>query len=466
MRNRAIVAAAALAWGLAASGGALHGQWARIYGRSTDEVANAVLAAPDGGYVVTGTSNNQGAAGNTGAFLWIVKVAGEGGVVWQHVWECADLSEGFNRTGTVLAAPGGGYLLAASLKPRDLTASYAFLALVGPDGSLVWDKFYGGVGPGGVPLNFRIRNACAASSGGFLVVGSVAVEASLDKDLWAARFDWDGRLLWQRRYGGPAAEDGFAVREESDGTFYLAGQTQTFGAGMNDAWVLNVDGQGDVLWQKAYGGPRNDVCRAMDIVAGGGVLMAGDTLSFGPGDTETWVLRLDRAGAVVWQMAFGGTGEDRAGDVRADADGGVVVVGSHTGRARDLFLLELSAGGGLERRRTFGETIGVFELSNETGLAVDLIEGGWVVAGVSDLFGAVRADVLLVEISPAWERAACRFLKTVGTEAIETSAASVDSTTASAATLAGPSDARVPHDATLPWSSRPLCPSKKNRPRR
>jgi hypothetical protein len=466
MTRKRVAAPVVLAWGLAAAAGSLNGQWARIYGRSADDTASAVLAEPDGGVVAAGTSVNRGAAGDADGRLWILKAAKDGGILWSHVWECSDLSDGLNRTGRVLAAPGGGYLLASTLKPRDRTESYAFLARLGPDGSLVWEKKFGGAGLGGAALSFKIRNACAAGADGFMAVGSVSSEPGRETDLWAARFDWEGRLVWQRRYGGPASEDGYAVREESDGTFYLAGQTMSFGTGMNDVWVLNVDGRGDILWQRAYGGPRNDVCRSMDIVPGGGALLAGDTLSFGPGDTETWVFKIDRTGAFVWQRAVGGKGEDWTGDVRADAGGGGLVVGSHIGRAKDLFLLELSAGGGIERRRTFGEAVGIFELSNEAGLALDLVPGGCVVAAVSDLYGAVRDDLLLLEISPAWAGASCRFLKTIGADMIDTTASALETAAAVAPTTAGPRDGAVPRDSTLPWSSRPLCPSKKNRPRR
>lgn len=466
MTHRRLAAVIVLAGGLAASPGGLQGQWARIYGRSSDDTAHAVLAAPDGCRVLSGSSFFRGAAGASDASVWVVKVAPDGRVLWQHVWECADLSEGYNRAGAVLGAPGGGVLLAASLKPKGRLESEALLAMVAPDGGLLWEKRYGGAGLGGVPLSFKVRGACPARSGGFLVVGSVGSESGQGTDLWAARFDWEGRPLWQRRYGGPANEDGFGVREESDGTFYLAGQTASFGSGMNDVWVLNVTGQGDVLWQKAFGGPRNDIARSLDVFPDGGLIVAGDTLSFGPGDMETLVVRIDRAGGLVWQRASGGKGEDWTGDVRVDAAGRATIVGSHIGRAKDLVLLELSAEGGVDRRRTFGEAIGIFELSNEAGLALDLVAGGCVVAAVSDLYGAVRDDVLVLEASAAWSGAACRFLKTVAADLIATTAVSIDTMAASSATSAALVPGSVLLSATTPWTTRPICPSKKSRPRR
>lgn len=465
MRYHKIVTAVVFAWIAFVSGGPLRGQWARTFDIGTNDYASSTLVAADGDIVVSGISQDDVDLYGTDSFLWIIKAGRAGRIAWKHVWESSSLSEGPNRNSAVVA-PGGGFLLAASLKPRSdqwSLASAAFLVMLDSDGSIVWEKKYKDPGPGWALSNYKIRDACVLSAGGFIVVGSVVLD---DANLWAARFDWEGNLLWQRQYSGGGREEGFAVKEESDGTLYIGGQTLSYGAGGYDFWVLNITDQGDVIWQKTFGGAANDFFRSLDVAPGGGCLLAGDTRSFHSDDIDVWILRIDRAGDILWQRAFGGEGEDWTGAIRADSKGGAFVVGSHFGRADDLFLLRLTAGGGIEWRKTFGDSIGLFDLSSDSGLAIDLVPGGCVIAGVTDLFGTSRDDLLLIEVSPAWEGSVCRFLKTVGTESIETFSLASTSYAGVYQAYAVQEEFFIPLNNLPLWSSRPYCPSKKKNPRR
>ena len=103
---------------------------------------------------------------------------------------------------------------------------------------------------------------------------------------------------------------------------------RSFGAGGNDAWVLKLDGSGNVVWQKTYGGAGNEVAWSIAPIAGGGYVLAGYTSSFGAAGGDAWVLRLDASGNVVWQRTYGGASEDRAHSVRPTADGGYIVAGT------------------------------------------------------------------------------------------------------------------------------------------
>lgn len=470
MRKPGIAAALVFVGLAAAAGGRIHGQSAKTFGGSADDSPGSILIAPDGGIVISGTTQYQGAAGGTDAWMWILKVGRDGRMAWKHVWECYSVSDVFKRSSAVVAVPGGGYLLAATMLPRQGSGldSYVFLARLGSDGAVIWKKKYGFEGIGAVVQQFGIRDACPIVDGGILAVGSVHSGNGDDKDLWAARFDWEGRLVWQRRYSGPGRDEGFSVKEESDGTFYLGGRTFSFGAGGYDFWVLNITGQGDVIWQKTYGGPGNDFLRSLDIAPGGGCVLAGESDSFPLGNTNAWVLKLDRTGAVEWQRSFGGEGGDWASAVRATADGGAVIVGGlFSSKAKDLFLLKLSAGGGTEWFKTFGESIGPYELSNESGQAVALLPGGgYIVAGTSDLLGIAGQDFLLIEVSPAWDPYVCRFLKSARIDSAETLGLSETSTALVSATQAVPGEFASVEDASFVLSTRPICPSKKKKPRR
>lgn len=462
MRNRGIAAAVVCAGLAAVSAGPLPGQRARSFGLAANDQPGSMLIAADGDLVVSGYSQYTGQSGQQDAWLWVFKTDREGRVVWTHFWRAASHAEPFNRSSAVLAAPDGGWFLAATGKPRDGTDSHVLLVKLNPAGAIVWQKTYGFDGGGAGDAVFRVREACAVRGGdGILIVGAVQPSGSTDWNLWAARFDNEGRPVWQREYAGPDLEEGYAVGEESDGTFYVGGRTLSYGAGAYDFWALNLTGQGDVVWQKTFGTGLNDSLFSLDIAPGGGCFLAGE--SQGPGgERRAWILKLDRTGAVEWQNAFGVAGGASARAVRATPDGGAVVTGGfYLNRADALFVMKLAAGGAIERQLAFGESTGPDGSSDEGGLAlVVAADGAWSIGGTSVSLGASDQDLLLLDLSPTREEPPCSFLRAAGPETVEFPWLSFDTAARFAPTFAVPSGLAMVEDPAIVWLTQPVCPTK------
>src|SRR5207245_2905365 len=96
---------------------------------------------------------------------------------------------------------------------------------------------------------------------------------------------------WARSYGGSGSDHANAVAPTADGGYVVAGGTAAAGAGGADAWVLKLDGSGNVAWQKAYGGGGGDSAYAVAPTADGGYVAAGTTASFGAGGADAWALK-------------------------------------------------------------------------------------------------------------------------------------------------------------------------------
>jgi len=144
MKNRGIAAAVICAGLAASSAGPLRAQWAMTFGRAANDQPGSILIAPDGGTIVSGYSQyTAGLAQASEAWLWVLKLDREGLIAWQHIWDCSSLSDVFNRSSAVVAAPDGGCLLAATYKPRNHSDSYALLVRLSPDGIVLWQKAYG-----------------------------------------------------------------------------------------------------------------------------------------------------------------------------------------------------------------------------------------------------------------------------------------------------------------------------------
>ncbi len=109
----------------------------------------------------------------------------------------------------------------------------------------------------------------------------------------------------------------------------LQGYTSSFGEN-GDAWVIKLNGAGAVVWQKAYGGPGDELASAIQQTQDGGYIVAGDTWSFGSspsGPDDAWVFKLDSVGEIVWQRIYGGSAWDSAESIQQTRDGGYIVAG-------------------------------------------------------------------------------------------------------------------------------------------
>ena len=73
-------------------------------------------------------------------------------------------------------------------------------------------------------------------------------------DIWVLKLDRDGTITWQKTYGGSGYDDAYSIQQTSDGGYIVAGDTYSFGAGSGDVWVLKLDQCGNITWQKTYGG--------------------------------------------------------------------------------------------------------------------------------------------------------------------------------------------------------------------
>ncbi|HEY3358235.1 MAG TPA: hypothetical protein VGQ83_33615 [Polyangia bacterium] len=291
-------------------------------------------------------------------------------------------------------AAAGRALRAGATTPAACTATFA-LAARG------WARSYGGA-------TYDWAQALdATTDGGYVIAGYTGSFGAGERDAWIVKLDGDGQIEWQRTYGGPAADEARAVRQTPDGGYLVAGLTASFGAGATDVWVLKLDGAGVIEWQRTYGGAAADQANGLALLPGGGALVVGQTESFGAGDRDGWVLQIDAQGEVVWQRTYGGAGMDTASAVVALADGALVVGSAKSFTADglpDVWVMRLDAAGVPRWQETLGGD------NFDYGYAVaPTADGGFVVCGWTASFGASVTDAWVLKLTAAgaveWQRA-------------------------------------------------------------
>jgi hypothetical protein len=105
---------------------------------------------------------------------------------------------------------------------------------------------------------------------------------------------------WNKTYGGTGSDFSLALVQATDEGYALAGRTYSFGAGSSDIWLVKTDALGNHLWNRTYGGTRDDRTSSLVHTADGGYVLAGTTYSFGAGSSDIWMVKTDAFGNHLW----------------------------------------------------------------------------------------------------------------------------------------------------------------------
>ena len=205
--------------------------------------------------------------------------------------------------------------------------------------SIEWQKSLGGA-------NFDQAYSIEQTlDGGYILSGlSKSIDGDVtgnhgSYDYWIVKLDADGTLDWQKSLGGTSDEYALSIQQTTDSGYIVAGYSQstdqdvTGNHGQNDYWIVKLNAAGSLVWQKSLGGGNIDIARSIQQTADGGFIVAGYSQSTDQdvtgnhGFSDYWIVKLDGTGNLVWQKSLGGTNDDRATSVQQTTDGGYIVAG-------------------------------------------------------------------------------------------------------------------------------------------
>ncbi|HEY0680388.1 MAG TPA: T9SS type A sorting domain-containing protein [Chitinophagaceae bacterium] len=242
-------------------------EWQKCLGGSKIDKANSVIRTLDNGYLVMGTSFSN-----------------DGNVTGHH--------------GTT-------------------DSSDAWVVKLDRNGSIVWQRSYGGT------RNDDFMYGLALSNGDFICVGSTestngdvsGLHGSL-ADLWAVRIDANGNIIWSKTYGGTDKDGGWVIRHAVDGGYVIAGYAESADGdltnhyGYADIWVLKINDNGAIQWQKKYGNYNEQYTNDLHVTSDGNYIIAGYQRWRGVPNCigspmyafyQAAYLKIDRNGTALWE---------------------------------------------------------------------------------------------------------------------------------------------------------------------
>jgi len=164
-------------------------------------------------------------------------------------------------------------------------------------------------------------------------------------------------LRFYTKFGGNGIDVGYSGKPTLDKQYIVAGSTSSYGAGNTDVYLVKVDSMGFPIWEMFFGGFNNDVGKSVIQLADSGFVVAGFTNSFGAGGYDAYLVRTDKKGTLIWQKTFGGLDWDFANDLVLASDGNIIVCGntsSFGSGKRDGLILKYDLAGNLLWQKIIG----------------------------------------------------------------------------------------------------------------
>jgi hypothetical protein len=267
--------------------------------------------------------------------------------------------------------------------------SDVFLIKTDSLGDTLWTKTYGG------STNDRGRSLQETSDGGYILIGETRSFGAGHYDVYLIKTNSLGDTLWTKTFGGSGFDEGNSVRETSDGGYILIGETRSFGAGQYDVYLIKTDSLGDTLWTKTFGGAADEEGLSLHETLDGGYIIVGLTVSFGAGMNDVYLIRTDSLGDTLWTKTIGGTSDESGQSVQETSDRGYIITGytrSFGAGMDDVYLIKTDSLGDTLWTRTIGGAADDFGQSVQ-----ETPDGSYIITGYTQSYGAGGYDVYLVK---------------------------------------------------------------------
>jgi hypothetical protein len=265
---------------------------------------------------------------------------------------------------------------------------FLFCAItVGSDAQVMFQKIYGTL-----PYIDWLYSVQQSNDGGYIMVGRG--DDSSTSNVFIIKTDSIGDTLWTKNIDNMHANYAYAVKQVNDGNFVITGMIQRYPPGTYDILLIKIDISGNLLWAKSYGGDVNKengycVTQTSDF----GYIIVGETESFGAGYADVYLVKTDSLGNLLWSKSFGGIDIDKGYWVQQTFDGGYIITGYYSnGISPDIYLIKTDSLGNLLWNKTFGGN------NIDVGLCVlQTNDTGYILLGNTMSFGAGGYDISLIK---------------------------------------------------------------------
>ena len=358
--------------------------WNKTYGGTALDWGWCVQGTSDGGLIIAGETVSFGSGGYD---AWLIKTDINGNETWNKTFG------GYAKDGgrSVIQTNDDGFIIGGYVDSYGFPGHDVWLIKTDDNGLEEWNSIFGGI------LSDAAFSIQQTSDGGYVALGYVDSYGAGNHDIWLIKTDMNGYEEWNKTYGTSEWEIGYSAQQTIDDGFIIIGTTESYGSGGQDAWLIKTDAHGNEQWNKTFGGKNNDWGSAVVITDDGGYLLTGDTLSYGPGGYDLWLVKTDNYGNEQWKRVYGDSSSDDTGySIKKTSDGGYIVTGTKTSFGSglsDVWLIKTDGEGIIQWNFTFDGGIDDWAYSVD-----ETLDGGYIITGLTNSYGAGDYDLLLIKV--------------------------------------------------------------------
>lgn len=354
--------------------------WTRTFGTDWQEVVgwgDCIVETPDISYMIVGDRWDTLDVFHT-LDIYLIKVDKNGNLIWENTYGYSGTEEGQ----AIVKAWDDGYIIVGytdSVQNDDI-----WLFKIDEMGNFLWEKLYGDT-LYDVPNNIK-----TTSDSGYIISGRSGRFPNYK--VYLLKIDINGDTLWTKKIGYNQAQEGYDVVEAYDGGFIVVGWTGTvFGA---VGYIIKTDITGNVIWERTYGEIStilNKIRRTPDSA----YIIIGQKGIAWPND-DIWLLKINDNGDTLWTKTYGGNNLDGPRDVRVMPDSGFVIVGftrSYGNGERDVWIIRIDKNGDTLWTKTIGGD------TSDLGYSIQLTcDTCFIIAARTSSFGAGGEDFYIIKM--------------------------------------------------------------------
>lgn len=294
----------------------------------------ASIQTNDGGFMLAGYMSDQVLGCND---FKLVKTDANGTTLWSHLYLAT--MDAMNIS--IIQTSDNGYLVAGTTDSTDTSPSqnYDFkIVKVDANGTYQWSKTYGGTG---MNDDEKINAIYQCSDLGYVLLGEK------NNDIYLIKTDELGNTIWSKTFGGTGSDTGNSIKQAADGSYLVAGGTMSSGQGLNDVYLLKIDGSGNEIWSKTYGTAASELAFSLQITSTDEYLLSGP-IAGSSNSEDILLLKTATDGTLIWANTFGGSGQDRGLSMDLTQENGAIIAGYSSSfgiGGMDIYLIKTDANG-------------------------------------------------------------------------------------------------------------------------
>lgn len=254
-------------------------------------------------------------------------------------------------------------------------------------GQIMFERTYGGAADDGGGCVQQLND------GGYIIVGTTTSFGAGGRDIYLIRTDEFGDTLWTKTYGGTNDDEAFSIQTTIDSGFIITGYTSSYGFGNMDVYLLKINQNGDTIWTKTFGGNQNDLGFCIEITDDNGFVIVGETASFGSHNSSGYLIRTNANGDTLWTKNIGTRDYNNIKSISRNTDNSYIITGSakNIGMNWDIYLAKLDDSGNLLWQKYFGGT------GNDYGFSVlQTNDYGFILTG-SYINTSGNSDIIVIK---------------------------------------------------------------------